>query len=99
MNRVQSLICVHPRLSAVSDKPIRREIAARGLQGVGSDGLVERLAAAKAEAAIKADGSIVLGGYLQEGTVHAEAAKAVQGLKQECGSQAAAAMSRQHAQV
>src|SRR4051794_7445309 len=53
-------------------------VQARHLQGaVSFDGLVNGFAAAEAEPAIQADGSLVLGGHLQEGPAQAGAGEAV----------------------
>src|SRR5438132_13137914 len=63
------------------------------------DDLVQSLAAAEADAAIEADGAVVLSGDFEEGAVHAGALDTVQRLEQEGAAQSAAAMARHDSEV
>src|SRR5262249_53113162 len=65
----------------------------------GIDGLVERLAAAEADAAIELDGPVIVGGHFEKSPVHPLALKAVQGLKQESTAEPAAALAGDDAEV
>src|SRR3954454_6418184 len=63
------------------------------------DGLVDDLGAAEAEAAVQADGGLVLGGDLQDGPAQAAVVHAAQRFEQQRPAQAAPAQRRQDADV